>query len=460
MTTPTLPNRVKILKQKFTQSLGLPFRDLLLESTIREALEAEKVKYRQRLFDPFVTLWTFLSQVLDTDKTCHNAVSRVIAWLASVDAEVPSDDTSAYCQARKRLPQKLLSRLFGKVAQDLENKTTTEHLWCGRHVKVVDGSTVSMPDTPENQAIYPQSTTQATGCGFPTAKIGALFSLATGAALALVIDVLNTHDVKLARRLYKFLNPGDVLLGDRAFCSYADLVFIQDHQADAVFRKHQGRKDDIRRGKRIGPCDKLVLWNKPKSRPKGLSPEEFAALPKDLILREVHYYIVIPGFRTKQVTLITTLLDAVEYPIGELMRLYSSRWEVELDLKHLKTTLGMDVLRGKTPEMVRKELYAYLLAYNLLRTVMWEAGTTHGVNPLRLSMQGTRQHLDNFTEHLAIAPARKRKKLYRTLLKLIVHKPVPERPGRSEPRVRKRRPKSYPVMQKPRSELRRQLQAA
>ncbi len=456
MTIATIPNRVKILKQKFTQSLGLPFRDLLSESTIQEALAAERIKYRQRLFDPFVTLWAFLSQVLDTDKTCHNAVSRVISWLASVDAEIPSDDMSAYCQARKRLPEKLLCRLFGRVAQDLEKKTTQEHLWCGRHVKVVDGSTVSMPDTPENQAAYPQPSTQAPGCGFPIAKIGALFSLATGAAVGLVIDVLNTHDVKLARRLYQFLAPGDVLLGDRAFCSYADVVFVQNHSCDTVFRKHQGRKNQMRRGKRIGPCDKLVLWDKPKSCPKGLSKEEFATLPKDLVVREVHYYIAIPGFRTKQVTLITTLLDAIEYPIGELMRLYESRWSVELDLIHLKTTLGMDVLRSKTHHLVRKELYAYLLAYNLLRTLMWEAGTTHGVNPLRLSMQGTRHHLNNFLSQLANAPIRKRNKLYRTLLKLIVHKPVPERPGRSEPRVRKRRPKPYPLIKQPRKVLRTQ----
>ena len=266
MTIPTLPNRVQILKQKFTQGLGLPFRDLLPESTIQSALDTEKIKYRQRLFDPFVTLWAFLSQVLDTDKSCHNAVSRVIAWLASDDAEIPSEDTSAYCQARKRLPEKLLQRLFGTVAADLENKATPEHLWCDRHVKVVDGSTLSMPDTKENQAAYPQSSKQAPGCGFPIAKIGALFSIATGAALALVIDVFKTHDVKLARQLYKFLNPGDVLLGDRAFCSYADLVFIKNHGCDAVFRKHQGRKTQMRRGKRIGPSDHLITWHKPKTR--------------------------------------------------------------------------------------------------------------------------------------------------------------------------------------------------
>jgi hypothetical protein len=432
----------------------------LPESTIREALKAEKIKYRQRLFDPFVTLWAFLSQVLDADKSCHNAVSRVIAWLASEDARIPSQDTSAYCQARQRLPEKLLSRLFGKVAQSLEEKATKEHLWCGRHVKVVDGSTVSMPDTPENQAAYPQPTSQAPGCGFPLAKIGVLFSIATGAAIALIIDVFNTHDVKLARRLYQFLVPGDVLLGDRAFCSYADLIFIKNHGCDAVFRKHQGRQNQIKKGKRIGSSDQLITWHKPKTRPKGLSKEEFFALPKTLTLREVHYYIFIPGFRTQQVTLITTLLDANVYSWQELLKIYEFRWQVELDLKHIKTTLGMDVLRGKTPDMVRKEIYVHLLGYNLLRTLMWSAGTTHGVHPLRLSLQGARQHLNSFKEQLAASGERKRQRLYQTLLELIAHKPVPERYGRCEPRVRKRRPKSYPVMKQPRAQLRRQLQAA
>lgn len=187
-----------------------------------------------------------------------------------------------------------------------------------------------MPDTPPNQKDYPQPNSQATGCGFPIAKIGALFSLATGAAVALVIDVCTTHDVKLARRLYEFLNPGDILLGDRAFCSYADVASVQNHDCDGVFRKHQGRKNQMKRGKRIGSWDCLVIWHKPKTRPQSLSPEEFAALPKTLTLREVHYQIVIPGFRTKHVTLITTLLDVKTYSALELVRLYGFRWEVEI----------------------------------------------------------------------------------------------------------------------------------
>jgi hypothetical protein len=451
---------VTILKDKFNQSLGLPFKELLPEPVIGQALWELKIKYKKRLFDPFVTLWAFLSQVLDTDKSCHNGVSRIIAYLSSEGVEIPSTDTSAYCQARSRLPEKFLEKLFGQAAQSLSKKVTTEDLWCGRTVKVIDGSTVSMPDTIENQKAYPQPKSQQPGCGFPIAKIGVIFSLATGAAIALVIDVLNTHDIKLARKLYQFLNPLDILLGDRAFCAYADLISIKNLDCDAVFRKHQSRTTSMGQGKIIGACDKLVTWYKPKKCPQGLTESEFAALPLSFTVREIYYYIIIPGFRTERVSLITTLLDTTTYSTLEIVRLYGQRWEVELDLKHLKTTLGMDVLRCKTPSMVRKEIYVYLLAYNLLRSLMWSAGTTHGTPPLRLSLQGTRHHLNNFIPELLAACSKKRLQIYSTLLKVIVHKAVPERPGRSEPRVRKRRPKAYPFMTKPRHELRKQLPTA
>jgi hypothetical protein len=202
-------------------------------------------------------LWAFLSQVLDTDKTCHNAVSKIIAHLAGEEVEIPSTDTSGYCQARARLSEKLLEKLFNSTAQNLEEKVTEEYLWCGRNVKVIDGSTVSMPDTVENQKEYPQTSSQQPGCGFPIAKIGVIFSLVTGAATALCIDVLNTHDIKLARRLYSFLKPNDVLLGDRAFCAYADMVTITKLGCDAIFRKHQSRTTTMRKGKIVGDCDFL-----------------------------------------------------------------------------------------------------------------------------------------------------------------------------------------------------------
>ncbi|MHC5894634.1 IS4 family transposase [Nostoc sp.] len=369
---------------KFNQSLGLPFKELLPESVIRLAISEVKIKYKKRLFDPFITLWAFLSQVLDSDKTCHNAVSKIIAHLAESEVEIPSTDTSAYCQARARLPEKLLEKLFNYSAHNLEERVTQEHLWCGRDVKVIDGSTVSMPDTVENQKEYPQPCTQKAGCGFPIAKIGVIFSLVTGAAVALCIDVLNTHDIKLARKLYSFLKPSDVLLGDRAFCAYADMVSITQLGCDAVFRKHQSRTTTIRKGKIVGDCDKLVTWYKPKRCPQGLSKDDFDALPSTITVREIYYYIVIPGFRTQQVSLITTLLDKATYSTLEIVGLYGKRWDVELDLRHIKTTLGMDILRCKTPSMIRKEIHVYLLAYNLLRSLMWSAGTIYNTPPNRL----------------------------------------------------------------------------
>ncbi|WP_223278674.1 IS4 family transposase, partial [Nostoc sp. 'Peltigera membranacea cyanobiont' 232] len=432
ITITTVTLRVQILKDKFSQSLGLPFKELLPSSVIEQALEELKIRYYRRLFDPIVTIWAFLSQVLDTDKSCHNTVSQVISYLAGQEEELPSTDTSAYCQARSRLPETLLEKLFRETGQNLEQKVTTEYLWCGRNVKVIDGSTVSMPDTLENQKAYPQPSTQASGCGFPIAKIGVIFSLATGAAIAICIDVLNTHDIKLARNLYKFLNPLDILLGDRAFCAYADLISIKNLNCDAVFRKHQARKTTMRKGKIIGSSDKLVTWYKPKRCPQGLSKDEFNALPSTITVREIYYYIVVPGFRTERVSLITTLLDTTAYSTLDIVGLYGQRWDVELDLRHLKTTLGMDILRCKTPSMVRKEIYVYLLAYNLLRGLMWSAGTSYTTPPLRLSLQGTRHHLNNFIPELLAATSTKRLKIYRTLLKVIAHKAVPDRPARNE----------------------------
>lgn len=240
-----------------------------------------------------------------------------------------------------------------------------------------------------------------------------IFSLITGASVALCIDVLNTHDIKLARKLYSFLKPNDVLLGDRAFCAYADIFTIKKLNCDAVFRKHQSRTTTMRKGKIVGACDKLVTWYKPKTCPKGLSKDEFDSLPSSITVREIYYYIVIPGFRTQQVSLITTLLDKSSYSTLEIVGLYGKRWDVELDLRHIKTTLGMDILRCKTPSMIRKEIHVYLLAYNLLRCLMWSAATIYNSPPNRLSLQDTRHHLINFIPKLLAATSQKRHQISR-----------------------------------------------
>lgn len=458
MLTSKISNRVEILKQNFIQSTGLPFRDLLPQSTIQEIIDELQIKYYRRIFDPFVTIWAFLSQVLDAEKSCHNAVSRVIAWLSTEDVELPSTDTSAYCQARLRLSSELLKRLSFLSGVNLEKECTLEQLWCGRHVKVIDTSTASMPDTPENQLCYPQPSSQKPGCGFPITKIAVIFSLTTGALISSIINVLNIGDVK-ARLLYKFLNPEDVLVGDRAFCSYADLYWIQDIGCDAVIRKNNNHRKSLETGYIVNKQDKIVTWCKPKNCPKALTKEQFASLPKTIIVREISYDVNVPGFRTEHVIIVTTLLDAKQFPTHEIIELYHQRWNVEVNLKHLKTSLGMDILRSKTPEMVRKEIYAHFLAYNLLRSLMWEAGSVYGVSPFRISLQGTRNHFNNFISKLVSVSNNRVQKIYRSLLKIVVHKLVPLRPERVEPRVVKRRPKSYPSMQQPRKSIRKKLLA-
>jgi len=404
-----------------------------------------------------VTLWAFLSQVLDSDKSCRNAVSRVISGLASVGAPVPSSNTGGYTKAKQRLQEGVFKRLFEHTGAQIELQAAPEALWCGRPVKILDGSNVSMPDTAANQEAYPQHSNQAEGCGFPIAKLMVMFSLATGAAVGVLVDSFKTSELVLARQIYSVLNAGDVALADRAFGSYVDLACVMAQNADAVFRCHQRRQCDFQRGKRLGDNDHIVQWVKPKHPPKHMDAQAFAQLPETVEVREVRFQIEQPGFRTQTVIVVTTLLDAKTYPKAKIAQLYRLRWTVEVDLKHVKTTLKMEVLSGKTPEMVRKEIYVHLMAYNLLRSLMHQAAQSQTVSALRISLQGARQHLSNFIPHLAQAQPKRLHSLYQTLLQLVGKALIPERPNRHEPRVRKRRPKAFPLMTQPRSTLKAKL---
>jgi hypothetical protein len=339
----------------------------------------------------------------------------------------------------------------------MELQAKAEDLWCGRHVKILDGSNVSMPDTAANQAVYPQHSNQAVGCGFPIAKLMVMFSLATGAAVGVLIDSFKTSEVVLARHIYDLLKPGDVALADRAFGSYVDLTWVKQQQADAVFRCHQRRQCDFQRGKRLGDDDQIVHWFKPKQGPKHMDSQAFAQLPDSIEVREVRFHIKQPGFRTQTVIVITTLLDAKASPKTKLAELYRLRWSVEVNLNHVKTTLKMEVLSGKTPEMVRKEIYVHLMAYNLLRSLLQQAAQTQAVSALRLSLQGARQPLRNFIPPLAQAHPKQGRSLYQILLQVVGQLLVPQRPNRYEPRVRKRRPKAFPLMKQPRSTLKAKL---
>jgi hypothetical protein len=318
-----------------------------------------------------------------------------------------------------------------------------------------------MPDTPANQKEYPQPSTQKRGLGFPLVRIVVVFSLACGSVLDAALGRYQgkqTGENSLLRTLEKNFEPGDVLLADRYLSGYGDLVWWQERGVDVVTRLNKRRRCDMRRGTRLGKDDHLVIYPKPRIRPQWMTPEAFAQLPREWRLREVRVRISQPGFRTQEVVVVTTLLEHEKYSAAELAKLYRARWRAELDLRSLKITLGMDVLRCQTPEMVRKEIWAHFLAYNLIRTVMAQAALTQETPLREISFKGTLQTLQAFAGYFLSTTNALAEALYETLLCAIVQHVVGDRPNRVEPRAKKRRPKNYPYLSKPRHVARNLLQ--
>jgi hypothetical protein len=317
-----------------------------------------------------------------------------------------------------------------------------------------------MSDTAANQAVYPQHGNQTAGCGFPIAKLVVVFSLLTGAVVAACMASWTTSEIVMSRLLYCHLDPGDVGLADQAYGSYVDLALMQQQGADGVFRKHHARRTDFRRGRKQGVGDHQVTWEKPKKCPIHLSEQEFAEIPETLQVREVCLRLPRRGFRDERIIVVTTLLDAKRYSAQQLTRLYGWRWQAaETNLRHLKTTMTMEMLRAKTPEMVRKELWSHLLAYNLLRSLMEQSAPLVDYRRAQLSLQGTRQILKHFLPLLVVLGKAERQRLYPVLLQQIAADLLPIRPNRQEPRVVKRRPKPFPRMRQPRSVLKAKLVA-
>jgi hypothetical protein len=409
---------------------------------------------RQRLFSPEVTFWSFLGQILLPGSSCRDALRRLNAWWQCHFPEqaLPSHDTSGYCQARARLSESMLRGLCDHLGQQLEQQVSQDQLWLGCNVKIIDGTSVSMPDTPANQKLWPQSSAQKPGCGFPLLKLLGVFSLQSGALLDLTISNQRQHDALLARQLWPHLQVGDIVLADRGFCSFGDLAQLQGAGIDAVMRLHQARKTDFRRGKRLGPNDRLVLWIKPAPSTSRWTKEQLKTLPDTLQLRLVRYRIELPGCRCQEVILVTTLLDAQRFSAAQLAQLYFRRWGVELQFRQIKIFLGMDVLRCLSPAMVRKELLMHLVAYNLIRALMQRASLIYHVPLGRLSFKGTLDSIHHFADalHAAHSKPTRQRQLFDALLIAIAADQVPVRPFRTEPRAKKRRPKNYHLLTKPR----------
>lgn len=451
---------VTILKERFFNGIGFPFKDLLSETMIQRALQKEGISYRKRLYTPTITLWMWLCQALDKDKSCKDVVSYVVSCLSAAGEPTPSTDTGAYCKARKRLKERFLVFLLRHTGKHLLQESQLQ--WHGRDVFIVDGSTVTAADTEANQKQYPQPTSQADGCGFPMVNMVAIFCLATGALVEIALSALSTHEINLFRSLCQRLQPGAIVLGDRLYGTYADICLLKARGVDCVFRMHWRRKTDFRRGKILGCYDHIIEWTKPVTRSQGLTQSRYKRLPKSIKLREVRYLVEIKGFRPKEITLVTTLLDAEIYSKQALAQLYELRWSVETDLRHLKTTMGMEHLPCKSPQMVRKEIYIHLLAYNLVRILMFQADAAHQSETHRpmcsLSFQNTIRHLINFGNELAHASNKTaRQYIYKMLLYSVFKEQLPIRPGRFEPRLKKRRPKNYKYLKRSRTVERQKL---
>jgi putative transposase len=446
----------------FLQGEGLPFADVLSAADIEQAFADEGVSFgdtAHAVYTPALILWAFLSQVVHKDKSCQAAVLRVVALLLSLQQQPCSKDTGAYCRARAKLPAAVLKRLALQVGQQLEAQVPQAWLWKGRHAKLIDGSTVTAPDTPQNQQAYPQSTSQQPGLGFPILRLVVLLSLATATTLGMAMGPYagkETGETALLRTLLGQLVAGDVLVADRYFCSYFLVALAVACGCDVVFRMHQRRDYDFRRGQRLGPDDHVVVWERPQ-RPEWMDAATYATIPETLTMREVRVRIRTQGCRTEELVLVTTLTDAATYTKDDLENIYHQRWHAELDLRAIKQALQMDQLHCKTPFMIEKELWATLLGYNLVRKVAAQTAIEQGIDPRQISFTTTAQALTATWQQWTLATAAERLRQGKAILSTLSQARVGQRPNRYEPRAVKRRPKEYDRLMKPRAQARAEL---
>ncbi|WP_050031396.1 IS4 family transposase [Verrucomicrobium sp. BvORR034] len=408
---------------------------------------------RERIYTLSVTFWAFLSQVLDPGGSCLRAVCRLKSLMCSHRQELPEEDTAAYCRARARLPIKLLVRASRELARRLCAGSSGSK--DPRRIVVMDGTGITLPDTPANREAYAYGPSQKPGCGFPLMKLVGLFDLSTGAWLATVKRGRRIHDSTMAWRLLKHLRAGDILVADRGFCSYAFIAVLKQRGIDVVMRMHHSRQCDLRKGRRLGKSDSVQRWSKPQRIGKSAATVHFKDLPPQLEVRVTRFDVSIKAHRTRQIWLVSTLLDAGQWSSSAIASLYLRRWQVELFFADIKTTMGMDMLRTRSPHMVARELLMHMIAYNVVRLMMARA------QPLRelgssgvLSFKGSRDRLDQWQWCLWSASSARQSRMRLTeMLQSIADDPLLERPHRREPRCKKRRPKNYQLMSKPRHEM-------
>src|ERR1035441_591942 len=440
-----LGRRVQHLRQQSLCHLELLLGPLLPPGLLAQADEG--ANSRERIYSVRCTFFGFLYQVLNPDCPCREIVRQIQALFALHDQGRVDEGTSAYCQARKRFPLDTLSRL--RVAMAAAGEKAAQ-LWHGLRPKLIDGTTVGLPDTKKNQRAYPQSGSQKPGCGFPLMKLVGVFSLATGVLLDYAKGNKHQHELRLLDQF----RDGDLAVADRGFCSYVLLALLLGRGVLSVFRLHQRRPADLRKGRRLGKNDRLFTWLKPADKPRWLPQSWWKKIPEQLAVRVIRFSLRRPGYRHESVTLVTTLVDPSKYPAQEIAHLYGRRWKIELWFRDIKTSMGMEVLRCKSPKLAHKELEMFFIAYNLIRCLMAQASIVNDAPLERLSFKGTVDSVRQFSVAISQARSKKRQNhLIARLLETIARDQVPDRPDRIEPRAVKRRPKAFPLLNRPRDQF-------
>jgi len=443
---------VSMFRQQFLQNNSGVFDQALGEQELAALVSELLTPYRERIYPPLETLRLFVGQALSADRACQDVVGRRLSERIAQDQSANALNTGSYCDARSRLPTALPTTLGATLGERLESAAPSHWRWQNRSVKLFDGTTVSMPDTPGNQKAYPQSREQKPGLGFPAARIGALIGLASGAVLHYQVAACEgkgTGEQSLLQNLLVHLNAGDVLLADALLATWWIVEETSRRGADVVMAQHGRRITDFTRGSQLGKKDHVVQWPRPP-KPKTMRAEDYAHYPEFITMRE---------FEVDGRIMVTTLLDPGFATPRALYALYKMRWNIEVDFRAIKATLQMDVLRCKSQPMVEKEIAVCLLAYNLVRWAMAKAASHSDVLPRTLSFIGAKRLLTTFADQLRRTPDDQIHTLIATVLASIATLQLPHRPDRIEPRAKKRRPKNLPMLTVPRDVARELIRA-
>lgn len=447
----------EILQARQREIQGKDYGELSLQ--LAEEIPSELIaqfegRKRNRVYSFGITFWGFLGQIFSEDGSCAAAVTCIQQIKRAAGLPIPSSKTTSYVDARKELPVDMFDAVHHHVSDQLEAHAGDSCRWRGYRVLCVDGTSVLAPDTGPNQVKFPQPSSQQPGCGFPTVHMVGLIDLGHGGLIDFSIGNYKTSELRGFEAMEGNLGENDLVVGDRLFSNYELVARLHSKGIPFVGRNHQSRKMDFRKGKKLGKNERLIRWEKPRSQPPGsaATKEEWDALPDFIDIRVIRTEGLNRKGKLKKRYVVTTLTDPEEYPAEEVASLYHHRWEIELRFRDIKTTMGMEMLRTKSPKMLIKELKMHVIAYNVIKLLMLKAGQEYGVSHRRIGFKAVIQVLDKCRcgFHKLAGRAKKLLEERSNMIARIAERVIPFRPGRNEPRKKKRRPKSYGWLQKPR----------